>query len=193
MLAGLAAGLAVIVVTLQQLELLAAALSAGDPAAPARVAAICTRLLPATLALVATGVALFSTVQAPARDAHWTRPALMAARQEHEAAILAVIARIPRGRVTTYGSVAARAGLARRARLVGKVLGTLPADSALPWHRVVAAAGRVALPEGSASRRRQLERLLDEGVLVVRGRIDLARYGWSTATDLDQLLWGRDE
>jgi alkylated DNA nucleotide flippase Atl1 len=51
----------------------------------------------------------------------------------------------------------------------------------------------VALPEGSESRRRQLERLLDEGVLVVRGRIDLARYGWSTATDLDQLLWGRDE
>jgi methylated-DNA-protein-cysteine methyltransferase-like protein len=69
----------------------------------------------------------------------------------------------------------------------------LPDGSALPWHRVVAAGGRVALPEGSESRRRQLERLLDEGVLVVRGRIDLARYGWSTATDLDQLLWGRDE
>jgi len=38
---------------------------------------------------------------------------------QRAAAILAVIERIPRGRVTTYGSVAARAGLPRQARLVG--------------------------------------------------------------------------
>jgi methylated-DNA-protein-cysteine methyltransferase-like protein len=111
-----------------------------------------------------------------------------------ETAILAVVARVPRGRVTTYGSVAARAGLPGRARLVGKVLRELPAGNKLPWHRVVAAAGRVALPEGSPSRKRQIERLQEEGVLVIRGRIELRRYGWSAAhDDLDRLLWGRDE
>jgi hypothetical protein len=54
-LAGLVAGLAVIVAELQQLELLAAALAAGDPAAPGRAVAICRSLLWATLALLALG------------------------------------------------------------------------------------------------------------------------------------------
>jgi methylated-DNA-protein-cysteine methyltransferase-like protein len=110
-------------------------------------------------------------------------------------AILAVIARIPRGRVTTYGSVATRAGLPGRARLVGKLLRELPAGSKLPWHRVVAAAGRIALPASSASRQRQIERLQREGVFVVRGRVDMTRYGWSAASgdDLDRLLWGGGE
>jgi methylated-DNA-protein-cysteine methyltransferase related protein len=96
--------------------------------------------------------------------------------------------------VTTYGSVANRAGLPGRARLVGKVLRELPAGNELPWHRVVAAAGRIALPEGSPSRRRQIERLQEEGVLVDRGRINIERFGWSAAQDdLDRLLWGGDE
>jgi methylated-DNA-protein-cysteine methyltransferase related protein len=110
------------------------------------------------------------------------------------AAILAVVARVPRGRVTTYGSVAARAGLPGRARLVGRVLRELPAGNDLPWHRIVAAAGRIALPEGSPSRSRQIERLQEEGVLVCRGRIDIRRFGWSAGhQDLDRLLWGGDE
>jgi methylated-DNA-protein-cysteine methyltransferase-like protein len=110
-------------------------------------------------------------------------------------AILDVVARIPRGRVTTYGSVAARAGLPGRARLVGRLLRELPQGSKLPWHRVVAAAGRVALPPSSPSRARQIARLQREGVLVVRGRVDMTRHGWSAApdNDLDRLLWGRDD
>ncbi len=115
--------------------------------------------------------------------------------QASAAAILAVIARIPRGRVTTYGSVATRAGLPGRARLVGKLLRELPAGSKLPWHRVVAAAGRVALPPSSPSRQRQIELLKREGILVVRGRVDMRQHGWSAATndDLDRLLWGGGE
>ena len=110
------------------------------------------------------------------------------------AAILAVIARVPRGRVTTYGSVAVRAGLPGRARLVGKILRDLPAGNDAPWHRILAAGGRIALPESSPSRQRQIERLQEEGVLVTRGRVDLGRYGWSAVHDeLDRLLWGRDE
>lgn len=106
------------------------------------------------------------------------------------AAILQVVRRIPRGRVTTYGAVAARAGLPRQARLVGKVLGGLDADSGVPWQRVVAAGGRIAFPAGSDARARQVARLADDGVDASKGRVDLARYGWGAAMgNLDQLLW----
>ena len=110
-------------------------------------------------------------------------------------AILDVVRSIPRGRVTTYGAVAARAGLPRQARLVGKVLSGLPAGSRVPWQRVVAAGGRIAFPAGSDARARQVARLLAEGVDASRGRVDLERHGWSApvAGDLDRWLWARDE
>jgi methylated-DNA-protein-cysteine methyltransferase-like protein len=105
-------------------------------------------------------------------------------------AILAVVARIPRGKVTTYGAVAERAGQPRRARLVGRVLSGLPAKSRLPWHRVVAAGGRIAFPEGSEARERQIGRLRREGVVVVNGRADLRGHGWSSPADsIDRWLW----
>ena len=106
------------------------------------------------------------------------------------AAILAVVARIPRGKVTTYGAVAERAGQPRRARLVGRVLAQLPAGSKLPWHRVVAAGGRIAFAAGSSSHRQQVARLEREGVPIVNGRADVRTHGWgSAAADLDRWLW----
>jgi methylated-DNA-protein-cysteine methyltransferase-like protein len=105
-------------------------------------------------------------------------------------AILQVVRSIPRGRVTTYGAVAARAALPRQARLVGKVLGGLDAGSGVPWQRVVAAGGRIAFPAGSPSRERQIARLADDGVDASKGRVDLARHGWGAALgNLDHLLW----
>jgi methylated-DNA-protein-cysteine methyltransferase-like protein len=115
-------------------------------------------------------------------------------RDQRASAILAVVSRIPRGKVTTYGSVAARAGFVRQARLVGKVLSGLPVGSRVPWHRVVAAGGRIAFPAGSVARARQLEKLAREGIEASRaGRVDLKRHGWSAAgeRDLDRWLWGR--
>jgi methylated-DNA-protein-cysteine methyltransferase-like protein len=117
-------------------------------------------------------------------------PADVVERARRIAAIIGVVRRIPRGRVTTYGAVAARAGLPRQARLVGKVLAGLPLDSGVPWQRVVAAGGRIAFPAGSPARGRQISRLRVEGIDAARGRVDLARYGWGAAVgDLDQLLW----
>ena len=134
------------------------------------------------------------TMPKPARPARTVpaarTPADVDERQRRVAAIIEVVRQIPRGRVTTYGSVAARAGLPRQARLVGKVLASLPANSGVPWQRVVAAGGRIAFPAGSPARGRQVTRLRAEGVDAAHGRVDLIRHGWGAAAgDLDQLLW----
>jgi methylated-DNA-protein-cysteine methyltransferase-like protein len=116
-------------------------------------------------------------------------PAASAAANR-EAAILAVVRSIPRGRVTTYGQVAARAGLPRNARLVGRVLSGLPGGTRVPWQRVVAAGGRIAFAEGSAACREQVARLRSEGVSIVGRRVDLGRHGWAVPDgDLDRWLW----
>lgn len=102
--------------------------------------------------------------------------------------ILAAVRRIPRGRVSTYGMIADLAGLPRRARLVGAVLRQTTAR--VPWHRVINASGRISFPAGSDAWRRQRERLEAEGVVFMRGRVDLKHYAWPARTvQLDELLW----
>jgi methylated-DNA-protein-cysteine methyltransferase-like protein len=58
----------------------------------------------------------------------------------------------------------------------------------LPWHRVVAAGGRIALPPTSRAYREQCRRLAAEGVRVTRGRAELPAEEGAYA--LDALLWG---
>ena len=99
--------------------------------------------------------------------------------------ILAAVRAIPRGQVASYGEVARRAGLPRRARLAARVLAG-NTDPALPWHRVLRADGRIAFPEGSEGFREQAQRLREDGVALVNGRVRLAtRQG----SDLDAELW----
>jgi len=76
----------------------------------------------------------------------------------------------------SYGELARLAGLGRAARWVGRVLARLPADSRLPWHRVVRSDGRLGLPADSPSAREQCERLRSEGVAVNNGRVNMRRY-----------------
>ena len=89
-------------------------------------------------------------------------------------AVNVVIAQITPGYVASYGQIAALAGYQRRARWVGKLLAQLPADSSLPWHRVVNSAGVIRAPRADLAR----QRLADEGVVVKEGRIDMKRFGW---------------
>lgn len=103
------------------------------------------------------------------------------------AAILRVIRSIPRGCVASYGEIAERAGLPRRARLVGHVLRESPSAPGLPWYRVLRSDGRIAFPPGSRGFREQVRRLAAEGVLVVGGRVDIAIHGWDR--NLDAVLW----
>jgi methylated-DNA-protein-cysteine methyltransferase related protein len=94
--------------------------------------------------------------------------------------ILAVVSRIPRGRVATYGQVAALAGLPRQPRLVGYALSALPEGARVPWQRVVNAMGRVS-PRSGGRESDRLQRLLleDEGVAFSpAGVIPLERYRW---------------
>ena len=94
--------------------------------------------------------------------------------------IYAVVRRVPRGSVTTYGTVARLAGLPARARQVGYALAALHDGSSVPWHRVVNAQGRLSLARvGSPSGITQRLRLTREGVRVDAGdRVSLARFGW---------------
>lgn len=89
-----------------------------------------------------------------------------------------VLASIPQGRVTSYGRLARLAGMGKGARLVGRWLGQLPEDTALPWHRVLNSRGELSLPPESPSGREQHARLLAEGVIVTNRRVDMKRYGW---------------
>jgi methylated-DNA-protein-cysteine methyltransferase related protein len=94
--------------------------------------------------------------------------------------IYAAVRKIPRGRVTTYGAVARMAGLPRQARLVGYALHALQGASALPWHRVINAQGKLSLAgDGKSSGITQRLRLEREGVPVnAAGRVSLERFGW---------------
>lgn len=91
--------------------------------------------------------------------------------------ILAVVRRIPRGRVATYGQVATLAGFPGQPRLGGYAL--RHADEDVPWHRVVNARGELSPRAQSDSVHVQRARLIAEGVRFDdRGRIDLGRYAW---------------
>ncbi len=84
--------------------------------------------------------------------------------------MLDAVARIPAGRVATYGDVAAAAGSASP-RLAGFVLAQL-SDEETPWHRVLRADGTPA-PHLATE---QLQRLRAEGVRVDNGKVDLKTF-----------------
>lgn len=89
--------------------------------------------------------------------------------------IFDVVRRIPRGRVATYGQVAAYAGIPRGARLVGWALRASPAGC--PWWRVINAQGRISLTGLPGEEQRRL--LVKERVPFDAGeRIALKRFLW---------------
>lgn len=102
-----------------------------------------------------------------------------------------VVQGIPRGHVLTYGEVARLAGMPRAARRVSQAMRRAPRGVVLPWHRVVNAQGKISFPEDSNGYRRQKDRLQEEGIVFLDGKIDLDRYGYQGA--LDVLLWGEPQ
>ena len=92
-----------------------------------------------------------------------------------DAAVLALVARIPRGRVATYGQLGALAGKPRSARAVGRVMSQ--ADG-VPWHRVVNSQGGISRRSRMAGMVTQRIRLEQEGIVFKRGRVLLNRFRW---------------
>ncbi len=106
-------------------------------------------------------------------------PNLVTAAREQ---LLLALSQIPAGRLCSYGELARLAGLPGRARWVGHQLSQLPADSNLPWQRVVNARGKISFPAHSAAYQRQLERLIAEGSAEPSGTLHWRRCRWPEAT-----------
>lgn len=95
-----------------------------------------------------------------------------------------VVRRVPRGKVVTYGQVAAILGQPRAARAVGMALGALGPSQldTVPWHRVINSAGRCSHRDGFWAGIQQ-EMLEAEGLAFDRrGHVDLARVRWRGPT-----------
>ncbi len=92
--------------------------------------------------------------------------------------VVDVIKSIPRGKVATYGQIAAMAGNPHAARQVVRVLHSSTAREALPWHRVVNSQGRVSMKPGRGYEL-QLALLKKEGVTFAQNdTIDLKKFLW---------------
>ena len=89
-----------------------------------------------------------------------------------------VIHSIPEGKVSTYGKVAAMAGLPNRARAVGRYLAELPEGSRIPWHRVINAQGKISFAVGTERFLSQKEKLQGEQINFSNNRVDLKTYLW---------------
>jgi methylated-DNA-protein-cysteine methyltransferase-like protein len=89
-----------------------------------------------------------------------------------------IIRAIPRGKVATYGLVAAVAGSPLAARQVARVLHSLSRKERLPWHRVINSHGFISLPSGGGFEK-QRALLRSEGVAVTTaGKVDMKRHLW---------------
>ena len=96
--------------------------------------------------------------------------------QEYTEEVLALVERIPEGKVMSYGAIAdALADRSGRnsARLVGSIMARH--GGGVPWHRVVNSSGR--MPPGHEQEARQ--RLLSEGVPLKGEHVDMARASWN--------------
>lgn len=89
-----------------------------------------------------------------------------------------VVRSIPKGKVLTYGRVAALAGNPRWARVVGYALHVNPDPSSIPCHRVLNRLGECAHSYAFGGEDVQRKLLENEGVVFVDGKVDLEKYLW---------------
>jgi methylated-DNA-protein-cysteine methyltransferase-like protein len=99
--------------------------------------------------------------------------------------IYGIVNLIPRGRVATYGQIAAMAGRCTP-RMAGYVMAALPAERDIPWHRVINAKGMVSPRSGDDSHGLQRVMLEAEGVVFDhRERVNLSVFGWRPGGQAD--------
>jgi methylated-DNA-protein-cysteine methyltransferase related protein len=92
--------------------------------------------------------------------------------------IYAVVKKIPKGCVATYGQIAKLTGRCT-ARMVGYAMAVVPVGTRVPWQRVVNAQGMISLRSHGDGEHRQRALLEKEGVVFnVKGKIDLRIFAW---------------
>jgi len=94
-----------------------------------------------------------------------------------------LVRQIPRGRVATYGQIALmlpppvsvdfETYKAFAPRWVGGAMAVCPDD--VPWQRVINSQGKISERPGAVRQRQLLE---EEGVVFVKDKVDLKKYGW---------------
>lgn len=105
--------------------------------------------------------------------------------------VYALVRHIPRGKVLSYGRVAALLGVPNGARSVGWAMASLPRSQRdVPWHRVVNAKGRVSIkgsPEAAAVQRARLE--AEEIVFDADDCLDMAHHLWDPSPfEVDEII-----
>lgn len=114
--------------------------------------------------------------------------------------VYAVVRKVPRGKVTSYGRVAQILGRPRAARAVGYALNALkdkgdqPGFAPVPWQRVVNSQGRISIVNREHGAQYQAELLREEGVVVSQDlRINLDIYLWEGLhlVEIDDILSGK--
>ncbi len=92
---------------------------------------------------------------------------------------MSLIKKIPRGKVASYGQIAALAGKPHGARGVGWILNSSSEIYKLPWQRVINSKGRISFPKSTDEFRLQKKLLLKEKIKFLEdGSISLEKYGW---------------
>lgn len=97
--------------------------------------------------------------------------------------IYIAVRRIPKGKVASYGQIAALIGSPRSARIVGWALRTLKPTTTVPWHRVINKVGMISIENMTTPKETQVAILREEGVEVINREenlfVDLKKFGWS--------------
>jgi methylated-DNA-protein-cysteine methyltransferase-like protein len=88
-----------------------------------------------------------------------------------------LVKQIPRGRVLSYGAVAKILRLPGGARTAGRAMAATPSGKGVPWHRVLAANGKILIREPYSSLQRKL--LESEGIEVIEARVKMKQYLWT--------------
>ena len=96
----------------------------------------------------------------------------------------AVVKKIPRGRVATYGQIATLAGLRGQPRQVGYALNHLRGIGDVPWHRVINAKGEISKRSQPGCEKVQRTLLEREGVeFGLNGQVELTRFQWKSRAE----------
>lgn len=92
-------------------------------------------------------------------------------QDQKQTAIIQQVCSVPKGNVASYGDIAKGAGLPGYARYVGRVLKMLPKNTNIPWHRIINSQGMISFPKGSDAYKKQVERLNQEGIYLLKDKI----------------------